>query len=166
MSVWHDYKLTDLATGQIRDLSGCAGAFYQLHNGKRIKVHAEIGWRHVCDDFKSVEELGSVERLEHNLNLLRDPVRRYELIPGLSNEEEMNELINQAVLRIEWRKKRVSPAKCLTCGSTRLMKVQLEMPMLHPLWGNKVQIDLGEVQFARLRYEKIYSSDGEFIESE
>jgi hypothetical protein len=32
--------------------------------------------------------------------------------------------------------------------------------------GNKVQIDLGEMQFERLRYEKIYSGEGDFVASE
>ncbi|MCE9555715.1 MAG: hypothetical protein K8T91_20385 [Planctomycetes bacterium] len=109
---------------------GLRGFYYEFLDGTQIGLRPTIAWCCNCQQFIDAEWIQSLEEITNELAELNDPTSlRASLFT--SNEppfdespyiERMAKLYmeakDEATRRIEWRRVRHSPPRCLICGST------------------------------------------------
>lgn len=85
------------------------------------------------------ERVESLDELESEFARLRypdDEEARMLTFIGTPIEERIAEI----ELRMIWRRNRVSPAKCLQCGSTNIVQIPDTEEFLHPKTGERVVV--------------------------
>src|SRR4051795_3674685 len=110
------YQIRFLPSGETREFYGSRGDHYELEDGPHIDVWSRPVWCHRCNDFTDGEYVGRLEEIDQHLEELRDPSS--ELSRGLRYRPTIIEGLEQ---RRRWLTGRVSPPKCLECGSTEIV---------------------------------------------
>src|SRR5690606_6177850 len=95
---------------------------YCLPDGSYAWIDRDFRWCNGCEGFSAVERLPD----EHELTLSLENAKNEH------NKKHIRE--NEAA--IEWRKLRMSPPKCLYCGSSDILETD---PVKHPGCGGKIQ---------------------------
>jgi hypothetical protein len=110
------YEIKFLPSGEVREFYGSRGDYYELEDGSHINVLSGPVWCHRCNDFTDGEYVGSLEEIDQHLEELRDPLSKWSR--GLRFRQSHIESLEQ---RRRWLMGRVSPPKCLECGSAEVV---------------------------------------------
>jgi len=113
--------------------------YYHLADGTKLSILQEPAWCSACKAFVIAEVVPSVESLEEKIRGLQagDP----ELLQTwafVSNGAPVEERITELRRRIEWRRSRRSPPKCLHCGSLGSVPIPMSGEFAHPHTGERV----------------------------
>ena len=164
------YLLTFLPERRTEDFAGSREDYYRLPDGAEIMLYSAPAWCGRCAKVVHGEEIESVDAIDKriaNLERLAAEIR-CEMThpplptPNVPGDRYQQEQIAELKLRCEWRTRRSSPPKCLTCGSTVI--VPLDDGKTMRITGGSVRCDftgMGDTA-SHMRY---YSPDGELIES-
>ncbi len=132
---------------------------YRLADGSLIHVDQQAAWCKGCDKFVVAEYLPEVKELEKSLaDLLAGDVKRVQRLDfvGRTAAEETDQLSR----RIEWRRNRSSPPRCLECGSRKITPLPSDEEFAHPATGEKVI--MGSMVFADMDWwDAEFSPEGE-----
>jgi hypothetical protein len=112
---------------------------YLLPDGKLLHVRQTPCWCSNCNRIDMAEHVESLDELESELARLRNPddeEARMLAFIGTPIEERIAEI----ELRMIWRRNRVSPAKCLQCGSTNIVRIPDTEEFSHPKTGERVVV--------------------------
>jgi hypothetical protein len=132
---------------------------YRLADGSLIHVDQQAAWCGECGRFVVAEFLADIDELKKTLAELRDGDEKqldHLNFVGRSVEEETDQLSR----RIEWRRGRTSPPRCLQCGSPTIVPLPAGEEFPHPATGEKVIV--GSMIFADMEWwEAEFSPEGE-----
>lgn len=113
--------------------------YYRLPNGQLLRVRQTECWCSMCNRFDTAEVVESMEELETELDRLRNPDEEESRMLAFIGTP-IEERIAETELRINWRRNRTSPAKCLHCGSTDIMPIPGANEFAHPITGERVVV--------------------------
>tara|TARA_R110002049_G_scaffold133887_2_gene293272 strand:+ start:177 stop:740 length:564 start_codon:yes stop_codon:yes gene_type:complete len=111
---------------------GARGFYYEFGDGTNIGLRPTIAWCCRCSDFIDAEWIPSLDQIKNELRELTDPSSRrassftsteppFDKSPFIERRARLYaEAKDEASRRIQWRADRVSPPKCLICGSTEI----------------------------------------------
>ena len=126
------YKIQFLDTGEETEWYDMRGLYYEFECGATIDVWPTPAWCDQCQDFVDGEMIPSLKRLEDELAELRDPTSarsRFHTddeppfdqpLYRARRKQLYANTINEAELRVDWRRDRAAPPKCLHCGSANI----------------------------------------------
>lgn len=151
---------------------------YQLPEDSLLFVHQNPCWCFACDRFQVGKRIEALEKLESDITRLRrgdlDPERYSDsevdfefFLTYYLGHEPIAEKIAELSTRIEWRRQRQSPPKCLVCGSTRIANVG-RLPgeeFTHPKTGERVIIAESGMMSVAAWHAK-YTPEGDMLFSE
>lgn len=130
MPAWYEIRFSDL-DGTI-DWYGSRGFYYEFADGTNIGLHPTIAWCCKCSAFVDAEWIPALDYIENELVELHTPGSMayeshtsteppFDKSPFKERRARIfEEAKTEAALRIDWRKKRISPPKCLICGSLEI----------------------------------------------
>jgi hypothetical protein len=111
---------------------GSRGFYYEFPDGMTIGLRPTIAWCCDCQIFVDAEWIPSLDDIANELDELNDPTS-FRASSYLSNKPPFDkspylerraklyaEAKDEAKRRIDWRRVRQSPPRCLYCGSTDL----------------------------------------------
>lgn len=119
----------DLA-GEMYRLAIADRHFYVLDDGSVLPIRTWPAWCERCQKFTAAEQIFAIAEEARQLN----EVEYFATHPGFIPTDRHVPISQLPDLRMRnsWREKRVSPAKCLTCGSTRITSIwpgpEVEIP--------------------------------------
>lgn len=149
----------------------CTESYYQLDDGREIRVSDEPVWCYQCKCVRSAERLDDPDRLAVSLDRLnasgitdemRDAAELFEQSP----EEVYTERIAYDAARLAWRRARRSPPRCLECGSTNFVALvrgpqgRLDS-FSHPSCGGTFQ--RVSIFHAQLASHRIMNAEGVYL---
>jgi hypothetical protein len=145
-----DYEIHWLPDGPIEEFRGSRGNYYEFSESDHIDLQAVPVWCRRCARITEGEELLTTEELDRLINDLQDTsteiykFTRHGVLEELlgKGEEHVQECIIDLQRRRQWRESRVSPAKCIQCGSTDIVFFRLDEPMPSPRGRGEVQIQI------------------------
>jgi hypothetical protein len=136
---------------------------YRLADGTKLPIEQDPAWCPHCRRFVCAERVESIESLEEEK--ARYECRDAELLKiwaFVSNGAPVEDRITQLVRRIEWRRGRISPPRCLHCGEVGVISIPITGEFLHPVTGEKVTT--GESGFGdTLPWEAEFSPEGQIL---
>ena len=133
--------------------------FYVLEEGETLRVWSCEGWCGTCQMFREVERVPTREVVEEGIRELESYAARPGLIPPGRpvRVEELPEMRR----RLEWVGKRVGPARCLECGSERVLGIAPGDGTVVPGLGRcKVSYLIGDSSVREQRSVRYYSPEG------
>jgi hypothetical protein len=92
---------------------------YRLRDGSTLPVEQQPAWCATCRDFR----------------LADDALLRLALA-----EQVLVEALNEIDRRIDWRRTRIGPARCLECGSSAITPIPCAGTFAHPATGEPVSV--------------------------
>ncbi len=116
------YKITLLPKGEVRTFTGTRGNYYLLSDDLKIEVRKWPVWCRECQAFSEGEHIQSVPELEQ-------AVADYSDINSAENQrvlqlsfirdkaEFIAKRLAERTARLQWRRGRTAPPKCLECGT-------------------------------------------------
>ena len=112
------YEITFLPERVATRFYGSRGNYYLMSGVGTLKLLLQLVWCRKCGDFSEAERLPSMEEIDARIATIRRWGEQFRMqgIPGEekgSLKREMEEL----TLRRAWRHDRVTPPKCIKCGS-------------------------------------------------
>jgi hypothetical protein len=124
--------MTYLRTGRTEETWLMRGIYYEFPDGSTIDVDTHIAWCGNCCAFTDGELIESPDYIREQIADLRNPEsdaykfavwneQQIQLATGKSDPHSCELMIAALDLRLKWRLKRISPAKCIQCGSTDLV---------------------------------------------
>lgn len=112
---------------------------YRLPDGSTLSIGQQPAWCWACRAFVLAEELSSIASLEEEIHRLEaaDPeaLRTWAFV---SNGEPVQDRITELHRRIEWRRGRISPPRCLHCGTLEIVPIPWTGEFPHPQTGERV----------------------------
>jgi hypothetical protein len=121
------YEIRCLPKGTTDEFAGSRGNYYEFEDGSRIDVRSEPVWCRRCGNYTHGESIESLDEIDRQLADLEDPHSElYRMTeaslsgPGGRFRRHWLELTEQ---RRRWRERRISPPRCLLCGSTELVSL-------------------------------------------
>lgn len=143
------YEIRYQPEGRVEQFAGSRGNFYEFSDGSRIDLVSVPAWCRQCGDIRHGEQTESVEAIDEELAELLDPTtwafQRYsdpsfvEIFGREVGEKVRDSRIEALKARRRWREQRVSPAKCIYCGSTDIIVPGCE-PFPNPAGAGTIQI--------------------------
>jgi hypothetical protein len=119
------YEIRYLPGGSTEEHCGSRGNYYEFDDGSRIELWSRPVWCRRCGHYTDGESIESLDEIDRHLADLEDPqsdlfrfTQESESEPGGGFRRHWIELTKQ---RRRWRERRVSPPRCLLCGSTDLV---------------------------------------------
>ena len=141
------YTISFEPGGQTEDFHATRGSYYLWPDGTRLDLNAAPVWCRRCDAVREGEVVESTAVLDKLIADLQDPTSlMYQFVqaadlshlkpgstdaPSRNPRVDLHDDIERARRRRRGRTERVSPAKCLTCGSTELVLLD-RRPVPHP----------------------------------
>lgn len=123
------------------------GNYYQLTDGSRIDVETTPVWCHRCGRFTDGEQVEPLEEIDRRLVELADPssetCRELSLLGGPrtgGGDEVLRGEIERLTRQRAWRERRVTPAKCILCGSPDIVVFPLDQSVPHPAGAGTVEV--------------------------
>jgi hypothetical protein len=119
------YEIRHLPQGTTEEFAGSRGNYYEFEDGSRIDVWSRPAWCRRCGDYTHGESIESLDEIDQQLRDLEDPQSElYQFIQrGVSKGRFRRRWIEMIKQRRRWREGRVSPPRCLLCGSTELVSL-------------------------------------------
>lgn len=119
------YEIRYLPEATTKEFGGSRGNYYEFEDGSHIDVRSEPVWCRQCGDYTDGESIEPLKEIDRQLADLADPrseLYRFTQVSLLGSDGRFRrhwiELTKQ---RRRWRERRVSPPRCLLCGSTDLV---------------------------------------------
>ncbi|MGL6074990.1 MAG: hypothetical protein ACRC8S_12595 [Fimbriiglobus sp.] len=112
---------------------------YRFADGSTLTVEQQPAWCPACRRFVLAERIPEMAELEDRLAAVRSSHserRRLLTALGQSPAGEAKELIR----RIGWRQGRVSPPRCLECGTAGVHTLPASKEFAHPATGEPVML--------------------------
>lgn len=105
--------------------------------GTHLHISTRPGWCFGCESLRSVEALPSIDDCEREIAELSE--RR----TALGARQAFPNALKLAQVKLEWRKQRHSPSRCIWCGGTDLLFLETEsgnvlLPFVHPNCGGTI----------------------------
>ena len=135
---------------------------YILLDGSRLHVNQTDCYCSHCQRIDMAEHIETLEQLQNRIEKLRLPdsdERKMAVFIG-SIPDQIVELNR----RIEWRRTRQSPAKCLHCGSTEIILLPNDDEFSHPATGARMTV-IGRGFMSTAEWHATYTPEGDAIES-
>lgn len=163
------YLLTFLPEQRTEDFVGSRDDYYRLPGGAKITVYSVPAWCERCVKVIHGEQIESVDAIDKRIADLerlaaeiRGEMTRPPLpAPDAPGDRHQQEQIAELKLRREWRARRSSPPKCLTCGSTVI--VPLDDGKTMRITGGSVRCDFTGIGDTA-SHMRFYSPEGDLIE--
>jgi hypothetical protein len=136
---------------------------YRLPDGSRLHIEQQPAWCSVCKRFVTAEEVPSVESLQAEVAKFEngDP-ETLKCWAFISNGAPVEDRIAELRRRIKWRRNRVSPPRCLDCGSIKITAIPCSGEFTHPETGERVvEVSNGWTDIGSWNAE--FSPEGESI---
>lgn len=135
---------------------------YVLDDGSRTGVAQADYFCPACHRFVAGESLETVEELESLLDQIdNNPESRHRKFAEYIGD--IPKKISDLQARINWRKKRQSPPKCLHCGSIDIVPVPDDEEFDHPVTGLRMKI-AGQGFASTDQWQATYTPEGDRIE--
>ena len=134
---------------------------YEMSDGTLLHVHQTEAWCPDCDCILMAEHVQSIEELQSELDRLLNPDEE-ELFFIQFIGTPIEDRIVEAERRIQWRRSRTSPAKCLQCGSTQIVALPAQEEFTHPKTGERVKVS-GHGFASTTIWEARFTTEGEKI---
>ncbi len=117
------YEITLLPKKEVHRFYGTRGNYYQLPDGSKLDVHGSLVWCRQCQAFLEAEWLQSVPEIEQAVVAYSDvnsaESQRVLQVSGVGDKAGfLAEQLAERTTRLQWRRSRTSPPKCLECGTT------------------------------------------------
>ena len=142
-------------------------SYYYLDDGLELPCSDQLAWCNNCDDVVAAERLPdphALNRLVAHLTAEGLDEDRLKTAKLLKKEpaEYLNEFIDTYRAMIAWRRDRISPPRCLSCGSVEIVELEpiRSVPLekfSHPQCGGQFFLDASghasEAYFRRLTPE-------------
>jgi hypothetical protein len=121
------YDIKFLPSGEVRKFYGSRGDFYELEDGSHLDVRSGPVWCRRCRGFTDGESIESLAEIDGQIADLEDPeselfrviVDTFPTPDGLPRlRPRFIEILRQ---RRQWLARRLSPPKCLECGSMEIV---------------------------------------------
>ena len=112
---------------------------YRLATGDVLHVRQTECWCFTCERIDMAERVDSLDELQSELQRLQYPDEdesRMIAFIGVAIEKR----IAETELRIKWRRNRISPPKCLHCGSTDITRLPDTDEFRHPQTEERVVV--------------------------
>ena len=123
------YEIEFLPEGRTTTYAGSAGLHYLWPDGRRLDMRTVPVWCLQCDQVREGEQVEALAAIDDQVAGLRDANRpEYCWFSGPGRRRILKELTR----RREWRLARVSPARCVACGSTEILALWQGQPVVHP----------------------------------
>ncbi|MCA9093556.1 MAG: hypothetical protein KDA68_08730 [Planctomycetaceae bacterium] len=156
------YSYTDI---DIPDECVIHSAFlvYSLEDGAQIRLKQADYFCPTCNGFVVGELIESVAEIENEIDQIQnhpDSVER--LMAEWSGD--ISGRIAELRLRIEWRRKRQSPPKCLHCGSSEILPIPREEEFYHPVSDQPMKVSKRGF-LSMNEWYATYTPEGDLIES-
>ena len=136
---------------------------YRFGDGTRLHVRQTACWCSRCRHITIGEDIPTVEELRQELERLHHPNHEERELYRILGTP-MADLITETEKRIEWRRSRTAPAKCLHCGSTEIAVISHDETMVHPATGERMLLSERDwADTAEWRAE--YTPEGDVIAS-
>jgi hypothetical protein len=114
---------------------------YRLADGTKLPILQQPAWCPACGRFVIAEWVPSTEELEEEISKFRSADRdTLQMWAFVSNEASVGERIAELTRRIEWRRARQSPPRCLECGSLGSVPIPATGEFSHPHTGERVVV--------------------------
>ena len=114
-----------------------------MPDGSRVHVRQAESWCNGCEAFVMSELVQSLPELKEEVAELAATKKERSIGRPLSAR------LADARLRLQWRKKRHDPPRCLQCASTDIVFVSNAREFVHPQTGERVvRSDFGFVDTA------------------
>lgn len=170
---------------------------YYLGSGDNIPIDRDVGWCHGCDGFRPVEVVPDAavlkERIDNTEKVLaalrrdREKIqatrwRRWILFivpaPRKMTLElrDLNRGLRELQNTLRWRSQRLSPERCLDCGSTHVQHVDwgksttwrweglLRLALEHPHCGGTMVVRHSGAWLAMaIESRRVYDPEGRFL---
>lgn len=136
------------------------GWYYDL-NGQTMHIAVAPAWCFDCCRLRNAEKLPSIEECERQIEDLSQ--QRTAKRSRLARPKALEE----AMLRLQWRRNRVSDPRCIWCGSTNLQFLDKDpqsglLPFTHPDCGGTISHTSSYLGSDRPTY---FSAEGKLLES-
>jgi hypothetical protein len=126
------YRIRWLPNGPSENLAGVDGNYYELPEGGHLSLDSEPVWCSRCGKVTHGERLPAVEAIDARIRGSEDPasiaesMRRPTLreLPGRAAEFPYGGLADMQRRR-KWRASRESAPKCIQCGATDIILLEL-----------------------------------------
>lgn len=136
---------------------------YVLDDGKLLHVDQADFYCRKCDRFTVGERIETVAELQHQIDQIENhPNSRERKIAEFLGP--VSKRIAELLLRVEWRKRRKSPSKCLECGSTEVLAIPEEEEFFHPGNGEPMKVS-GRGLVSMAAWHATYTPEGDQIDS-
>jgi hypothetical protein len=127
--------------------AGTRGNYYDLGGGQ-IEVETTPGWCRRCGRWRHVELIETVAEIDQKLADLRNPRSKLYQLYARDYLEECKDLgptfcagvIAELKLRRRWREERVTPPKCIECGSTDIVVLPINEVVSNPAGPGTVEV--------------------------
>jgi hypothetical protein len=122
---------------------------YVFPDGHTEGIWDDGGWCWSCSGFVRVEVLRELSELEAELGEAKAAEsERPDLFvhPARDGLPEIR-LSHNLMRRVEWRRTRASPARCLECGSIEIVPLHGKSEFIHQLTSEKVTVRRGDPYF-------------------
>lgn len=154
---------------------------YELLDGRLANIERSAMWCHECNSYCPVERLPEMEELEEKLavqqqklELVRSEKPKDRVVfwfirkPGKIDTDCIRiyeNCVADASSRIDWKKLRQSPRKCLLCGSQDIADQgdAFKSPQTHPGCGGTIKIEDPDLSIADRCMHKIYNVEAHFL---
>jgi hypothetical protein len=114
---------------------------YRLADGTRLHVEQDPAWCPACRAFVAAERVPTVEELEREVAEFQagdpDLLRQWAFVSGGQTAAGR---IAELRRRVEWRRGRRSPARCLRCGGGGVAPLPVDGEFRHPQTGERVVV--------------------------
>lgn len=137
---------------------------YVLDDGTLLHVDQADCYCRTCDCITVGERIRTVAELEHEIDQIEnEPKSKERMIAEIVSS--VPERIAELRVRIDWRKKRQSPPKCLHCGSTAILPIPEDDEFLHPAHGLRMRVS-GRGFMSTSEWHATYTPEGDQIVSQ
>lgn len=134
------YHLTYLASGEKFEFSESDNLFYVQEDGILLPILITPAWCDLCKKIRNSEIVESLDKLDAHIADLENPNseicqisrKMYGKRHLHAGEANLKELKSEAQLRRRWLIGRVSPPKCLSCGTTTIIPLQHKETVVTP----------------------------------
>src|SRR5689334_13399853 len=143
------YEIHWLPNGPIEPFAGSRGNYYEFSDSDHLDLQSTPVWCHRCGRVTHGEDLSSVEELDEQIRDLNDPTSeayrsaRYGILEEEfgTGEQFRQEYLEKLRRRRTWRDSRISPPKCIRCGSTDILALPCGEAVASPLGNGAIRVE-------------------------
>ena len=132
MAHFTTYKINDELEAEVLFYSDCC---YVLEQGTLLNVVTKAAWCGKCRWVVVAESVPEIDEIEKEYQELNDPKGQFK---GVFSVGRIEELRLQNRLRLDWRRIRKSPARCLDCEGVDIVHLAFDDEP-HEIRGVRIQ---------------------------